>query len=199
MDYTIKHITAERDLDAALVFDKSVFGMRDEHGHNEYTREKWLARMQTHGDLMLYAETDGEIIGIVFGRMENNGSVTVGPVATFERYRGHGIATALILELEERAKAHGATGLALGAVESAEGFYKKLGYTGSLLIQSDKHTVDELLSLETVYSVIWTNIYDGTIAQVCLALTQPDRALQHEYKNIFTGCWTQMVFGKTLQ
>lgn len=149
MHCTIKHIATERELDAALALDEKVFGVPSGRNSPAYAREKWLERMKDAGDLMLYAELGGEAIGIVFGRIENESAVTVGPVAVDERYRKHGIARALMLMLETRALGHGINRLVLGAAESAEGFYQKLGYTGALLIQSEKHSIDELLSLNT--------------------------------------------------
>ena len=75
MDYTIKHVTTEQELDAVLAFDKRVFGLSSERHNPAYSREKWLERMETHGELMLCAESDGEVIAIVFGRIENNSSI----------------------------------------------------------------------------------------------------------------------------
>jgi len=93
MDYAIKHVATERELDDALAFDKKVFGHPSERHSSEYSREKWLERMRSvYNDLMLYAESGGEIVGIVFGRIENGRGVTVGPVAVDGRYRKHGIA-----------------------------------------------------------------------------------------------------------
>ena len=198
MDYTIKHVTTEQELDAVLAFDKRVFGLPSERHSPAYSREKWVERMKTHGDLMLYAELDGEVIAIVFGRIENNRIITVGPVAVDERYRKHGIARELMLLLEKRALGHGIHHLGLGAVESAEGFYQKLGYTGNLLVQSEKHSIEELLSLSKKYPVKSTNVYEGTVNQVLLDLPFPDRELQRRYENTLPGCYTQMVFEKTI-
>lgn len=198
MDYTIKHVTTERELDAALDFDKKVFGLSSERSNSAYSREKWLERMKDCGDLMLFAESRGKVIGIVFGRLENVKSVTVGPVAVDERFRKQGIARELMLTLEKRALERGIHHLALGAAESAEGFYQKLGYTGTLLIQSEKHGIEELLSLNDRYPVKSTGVYGGTVNQVYLDLPAPDRELQRRYENTLPGCYTQMVFGKII-
>lgn len=198
MNYTIKHVATERELDATLAFDQKVFGIPSELCSPAYSREKWLERMHTHGDLMLYAQSDGEVVGIVFGRMEDEGSITVGPVAVDERFRKLGIARKMMLLLERRALDHGVHHLALGAVESAEGFYEKLGYTGTLLIQSEKHSIDALLSLNTAYRVLGTNVYEGTVNQIYLELSAADRALQRQYENALPGCYTQMVFHKKI-
>jgi len=199
MDYSIKCVKTERELDETLAFDKMVFGIPSERHSPAYSREKWLERMKSgYGDLMLYAQSGDEVIGIVFGRIENDGGITVGPVAVDERYRNLGVARELMLLLEERALEHGVHHLGLGAVESAEGFYQKLGYTGTLLIQSEKHSIEELLALNTSYRVINTSVYDGTVNQIYLELPAPDREFQRKYENTLPGCYTQMVFGKNI-
>ena len=199
MDYTIKHITTEQELDAALTLDKEVFGVPSEQSSSAYSRERLLERMQSaYGDLLLYAEFGSEIIGIVFGRVEDNGSVTVGPVAVDTRFRQQGIAWELMLELENRAFRHGIHHLGLGAVQTAEGFYAKLGYTGNLLIQSEKHSIEELLALNTKYKVLSTKVYDGTVNQVLLELPAADREFQRYCENTLPGCHTQMVFFKNI-
>ena len=102
-----------------------------------------------------------------------------------------------MVEVEKRVKDLGCRGITLGAVEGAEGFYAKLGYTGSLLIHSEECSMDELKSLNELYEVIGTNVYDGTVNQVWLRLPVIDREFQRKYEETFPGCDTQMVFGKT--
>lgn len=198
MDYTIKHVATERELDEALALDKRVFGVPSSEHSPAYSRERWLERMKEYGDLMLYVESGGAIIGIVFGGLDNGG-VTVGPVAVDEGFRKLGVARALMLELEKHVLGHGIHNLALGAVESAEGFYQKLGYIGTLLVQSEKHSIDELLALNTDYPVISTNVYQGTVSQVYLNLPAPDREFQRKCEQTLPGCGTQMVFKKRLE
>lgn len=198
MDYTVWHVTTEDELDAALALEKRVFGFASELRNSDYSREKWLERMTSHGDLMIFAKSNNEIIGIVFGRVESNGSITIGPVVVDERFRKHGIAEKLMLSLEVQALSHGIHHLALGSMESAEGFYEKLGYKGILLIQSQEHSIDEMLALNSKYKVIRINVYDGTVNQIYLELPVPDRDFQRNYENAFSNCHTQMVFSKTI-
>ena len=100
-----------------------------------------------------------------------------------------------MLEIERRVKAllHS---IALGSVEGAE-ILRKARLQGSLLIQSEDHSIDQLLSLNDKYEVIYTNVYEGTVNQVCLRLSSPDRELQRLYEKTFPSCTTQMVFGKS--
>ncbi|MDD4124361.1 MAG: GNAT family N-acetyltransferase [Eubacteriales bacterium] len=198
MDYIIKNVTNENELDKVLAFTEDIFGDRTGWESAGYSREKWLERMDSQGDLMLFAEYGGEVIGIVFGRIENGEGITIGPVAVDERFRKYGIAREMMLKLEKRALGHGIHRLCLGATESAEGFYEKLGYTGQLLIQSEKHTIKELIALNPGYLVVYTNIYDEKINQLFLKLDKPDRELQRLYEKTFDECWTQTMFWKVI-
>lgn len=197
MNYTINHVKNETELDRTLAFAQDVFG-KNGPGLEGRSRDKWLERSAVHPELMLFAEADSEVIAIVLSFLEDNGNVTIVIVATDERYRRQGIARELMLLVEKRAKALDVHLLALGSAETAEGFYAKLGYTGQLLIQSQKHTIDELLSLNPGYPIAFTNIYDGTINQICLKLSQADRTLQRLYETTFDGCYTQTMFWKAI-
>jgi GNAT superfamily N-acetyltransferase len=195
MDCTIKHATTEQELDDALAFAREIFGEHTSLGR----RDEWLGRMERNDDLLLYAESSGKVIGVVFGYIEDNGNMTAGIVAVDDRLRNRSVAREMMLLLEKRGKAYGVHLIALGAVQTAEGFYSKLGYTGSLLIQSEKHSIDELLSLNTKYKINYTRIHDGMINQVNLALPEVDRELQQKYETTLQGCNTQMIFRKNIK
>jgi len=200
MDYTIKHITTEQELDNAIEFSLKIFG--EQHtglGNRKKTKEGYLKSMEHNPDLLLFAESNGEVMGIVFGSVpDENGNMAVSIVAVDERLQNRGVAREMMLLLEERAKAHGVHVIGLGAVQAAEGFYARLGYTGSLLIQSEKHSIEEMLALNTKYAVNYTRVHDGTINQVNLAITEADRELQRTYETTLPGCYTQMMFWKNI-
>ena len=200
MDYTIKHVTTEQELDKALEFSRKIFGENYSGlGSRKNQKENMLKNMERNNDLLLFAEADGEVVGMVFGSIGADGNMTADTVAVDERLQGRGVAREMMILLEERAKAKGVPVIGLGAVQTAEGFYAKLGYTGSLLIQSEKHSIEELLSLNTKYPVNYTRVHDGTINQVNLALTEPDREFQEYYETALPGCYTQMMFWKKLK
>jgi len=56
-----------------------------------------------------------------------------------------------------------------GVVKEVFVCYNMLMLTGTLLIQSEKHGIEELLALNTRYQVIRTNLYQGKIRQVILS------------------------------
>ena len=165
-------------------------------GDGRYSRDFWIEKMREVPELLLYARDGSTICGSVFAWV-TNGGVTIGHCGVDRAYRGRGVGRALMIEVERRARDLGYHGITLGALEVAEGFYERLGYTGSLLIQSKEQSVDELKSLNESYDVIGTNVYEGTISQVWLRLPAVDRELQRKYEETFPGCQTQMTYGKT--
>ena len=112
-------------------------------------------------------------------------------------YRKHGVAREMMLLLEERAAARGFAKVTLGAVQSAEGFYAKLGYTASLLIQSETHSIGDMLALNSNHDVLFTNVHDGIVNQICLAATEFD-GISRLYKESLPDCHTQIMFTKSL-
>lgn len=190
---SIEHVKSIDELDAVLGFVSRIFGPIE--GQGKYSRQFWIEKMNELPELLLYAIDGDQVVGSVFAWVDNN-SVTVAHCAVAEDCRGRGIGLALMQEIEGRVKSLGYRGLALGSVEGAEGFYERLGFKGSLLIQSEHHSIEELLALNTKYEVLYTNIYEGTVNQVCLRVPAADRELQRKYEATFPGCTTQMVFGK---
>ena len=164
----------------------------------QFDRAIWEARLHLHPELIVFAQINGQVVGIAPSFLEDNGNVTVDAIAVDRRYRMQGIASALMVEVERQSKVIGARMVALGANEAAEDFYQKLGYIGQLLIQSEKCTADEMLALNPGYPVAFTNVYDGKIHQLCLRLDMPDRELQQRYESSLEGCYTQTMFWKNI-
>ena len=200
MNYVVQNVSSKQELEKTIDFFRMIFKDKPATDINnlEYSLQKWEERRQKYSDLMLYASLNNEVIGIVFGRIIDDNSITIGPVAVHKNYRGRGIAKEMMLLLEERALQYGIHSIKLGAVEAAEGFYSKLGYTGSLLVQSEIHSIEQLLSLTHKYKVEFTNIYNSKVSQVCLEVRELDRELQREYEAAFPGCHTLMMYSKTI-
>lgn len=183
------------ELDPVLQLVFTIFPQLENGGY-KYSRDFWVEKMIELPELLLYAKDGDVICGSVFAWVDNGG-VTIAHCCVDNGYRGKGVGKALMLEAERRVKALGYHSIVLGSVEGAEGFYEKLGYKGSLLIQSEIHSIDELKSFNKKYEVIYTNVYEGTVNQVCLRLPFVDREFQRKYEEAFPECYTQMVFGKT--
>jgi len=196
--YEIKNVTNKKELDKTLAFIRAIFQDRLQIVPGEFTRETWLVRMADSADLMLYAQHDEEIIGVVFGIVEANNSITVGMAATDTRYRHSGIASFLLKELEKRALARGHHFIVLGALETAEEFYLKCGYVPHLFIQGQPPlTLKNLRALNDRYKEAWSRD-DGTSFSLCLITKGIDKKLQREYNKTFPECGTQTLFTKWL-
>lgn len=193
----IKNVKNIDELDDVLNFIHSIFppDLSGANGAYKYSRDFWIDRMNELPELLLYAKCGAIICASVFA-WNDNGNITVACCGVDSKYRGKGIGRALMSETEKRVKSLGFHGIALGSVENAERFYEKLGYTGTLLIQSEKDSIEDLKSLNTKYEVIATGVYDAAINQVYLRLPAADRDLQRKYKEIFPESYTQMVYGK---
>ena len=193
MNYKIKHVTNEDELKKTLKFARNILN------HDEqFDKQSWSERMKAHPELLIYAESRSEVIGISLAYLEDNGNATIGGVAVDTEYRKHGIAKELITQVEKQAKKLNVHLIVLGSKEEAEGFYEKIGYTGQLLIQSQRHSVEELLELNPGYSVVFTNVYNGKINQLCLKLDRPNKELKRQCESILDGCYTQIMFWKTI-
>lgn len=198
MEYRIKNVTTEKELDKALAFYRQMFADLQHMETLEYSKNKWLECMKSYSDLMLFAEADGEVVGIVFGRIEANGNVTIEPVATAPDFRKQGLAREMMFLLEISALANGVHTLALGAVQSAEGFYIKCGFTPFLFIQTTPpHSLEAMQALNTKYREVWS-YDDGIDIRLMLETGGIDRELQHAYDMAFPGCSTQTVFIKII-
>ena len=194
--YDIKHVTDESDLDRALSFAKVTFKDSGTLYRPVFSKEYWLAHMPNSASFMLYAEQENEIVGVVFGYVESNNSITVGMVASGERYQHYGIASSLLAELEKRVKARGHHFIVLGALESAEGFYLKCGYIPNLFVQAKLPlTLEKLRSLNDRYDEAWS-YNDGTDIRLCIRTKGIDRELQYKYDKAFPECSTQTLFTK---
>lgn len=160
-----------------------------------YNFDFWADKLKELPELLLYARDGDVVCGSVFA-WDDNGGITVAHCCVDKAYRGKGIGKALMVEIEKRVKDLGYPGITLGSVEGAEEFYEKLGYKGTLLIQSDMHSIDELKSFNKKYQVLHTNVYDGTINQLFLNLPFCDREFQLKYEKAFPGCSSQMIYSK---
>jgi len=162
-----------------------------------HTLEHYLARLAESPQLLVVAEREDRTCGCVLASLEGD-HVLVGPVAVAEDSRRMGIGTAMMQELEERAKGMGQHTLVLGALEDAEAFYLSCGFQPNLFIQLPRlNAGDQLQSLNVKYEVIGSWEQDGW-SRLMLGTPTVDKGLQREYESRFADCTTQYVFTRRI-
>ena len=166
------------------------------------TEEQRIEILNKQPELLLYAKDGDKICAVTLGGGGDNGWVTIDE-GVLENYWNTGIFEALFIELEKRAKKLGYIGVCLGIGDGQEEFYAKLGYTGNMLIQSDKHSIDDLKNFlaslnNKNYEITQTRIHDGYINQIWLNVPILDKSLKKQFEEVLGGCWTQIIVLKRI-
>ena len=166
------------------------------------TEEQRIEILNKQPELLLYARDGDKICAVTLGGGADNGWVVVDE-SVLEDYWKTGIFEALFIEMEKRAKKLGYIGILIAIGEGQEEFYAKLGYTGNMLIQSEKHSIDDLKNfLESLknrnYEITQTRIHDGYINQIWLNVSILDKSLKKQFEEVLGDCWTQIVVLKNI-
>jgi len=161
----------------------------------KHTLQYYTEQLPKTPTLLVFAEQDDRICGCVLASIEDD-HVLVGPVAVAEDCRRMGIGSAMMQEVETRAKEIGQNTLVLGAVEEAEPFYLSCGFQPNLFIQlPELGGVERLESMNEEYDVIWKAEREGW-SRLMLRTPGIDKGLQRKYDQAFPNCSTQYVFTK---
>jgi ribosomal protein S18 acetylase RimI-like enzyme len=145
--YEITSITSEEELGRVLSWCDSIFPGISREPHHQ-----WLENFRSVPELFVYARQGEQIIGCVFGLAKPDNNITIAPVAVDAECRRQGIATALLTEVENRARQLKYNLVALGAVREAEPLYLSCGYQPHLFVQAPAPiTLDDLQALNPQY------------------------------------------------
>jgi len=202
----IENVEDIEELELVLSFLNSIHNGQpvstaDPESDEKFGMKWWVKQLDKHPELLLYAKgcDGGNICAVTLG-FEDAGSVTVHEGVAAE-YINTGIFESLFVELENRAKKSGFSGVVLGIGEGEEDFYAKLGYIGKTLVQSEKYSIDELKVFNEQYNnyeVAGTNIYEGTINQMWIKTSLLDKKLKQKYEKEIGNCWVQVIVHKSL-
>ena len=126
MTYKIKIVEDITELNKVLKFCYEILGEHDDND-NVYGPAAWANRLNENY-LMVFAETDGDIVSAVMGRAENHDSIVLGFAACRADCRNNGITSSLLSKLENNARKYGYKYITLGSADESTGFYEKCGY-----------------------------------------------------------------------
>jgi len=192
----IEHVKTIEELDELAEFFKKVYP------DHQFNKQDWLNRWNENHELLLYARDGGEICAAALGGIGEGGKHIMVDEGVLDDYWNTGIFEALFIELEKRAQKFGYSYIGVAIGENQEEFYAKLGYVGRMLVQSEKHSIDDLknflASLNKNYEISHTRIHDGYINQIWLNVPIMDKNLKKQFEEDLGGCWTQIVVGKNV-
>ena len=126
MTYKTRIVENITELNKVLKFCYEILG---EHNDNDnvYGPAAWANRLNENY-LMVFTETDGDIVSAVMGRAENPDSIVLGFAACRADCRNNGITSSLLSMLEHNARKYSYKYITLGSADESFGFYEKCGY-----------------------------------------------------------------------
>ena len=201
----IETVKTIEELDEVLEFFEVIYAASpvEIQENGLYSRKWWIDEFGKNPELLIYARDEGKICGAIIGWGDKGGNVTVGGDGVLKEYKDKGVHEALFIEIEKRAKKLGFPGIGFGIFEGQEEFCAKLGYTGKMLIQSEKHSVEDLKNyLESLsnknYELTGTNIHDGYINQLWLNISVLEKDLRKKFEEELGDCWCQIIVSKAI-
>lgn len=190
----ITSISCCEEMDRALAFAMPILGTDFDPVFQDWTQ----AQIRANANFLLQAELDGRYCGCALAFTENPQNLMLHILAVAPALQGKGIGRQLVEALETQARVQEIRLITLGSLQSAEGFYRKLGYRAYLLIQSQQDSIAALEAANPGYPVHFSKLYDGRIHQLCLCLPEDMPNPEAWYRTRFPRADTQMLFQKNL-
>ena len=163
----------------------------------KHTLQYYTEQLAETPTLLVFAKRDNKICGCILSGIEDE-HVLVGPVAVAKDSRRRGIGSAMMEEVETRARELGQNTLILGALEEAEPFYLSCGFQPHLFIQlPEPDSVGRLETLKERYEIVWKAEQEGW-SKLMLRTPKIDKRLQEKYGQMFPNSYTQYVFIKRI-
>jgi len=193
----IENVKTIEELDEIFEFFKIVYPKID--FSQQRFLEQWTEHLNKNPELLLYAR-DGDIIcAATLGTSGEGDKHIMVDEGVLNEYWNTGIFEALFIELEKRAKKSGYIYMGVAIGEGQEEFYAKLGFTGRMLIQSEKHSIDDLKKViegNKNIELSHTRIHDGYVNQLWLNVSILDKELKKKFEQDLGDCWCQIIVGK---
>ena len=196
----VRPIRSLEELRAAIALAQRAFGLSELHrgGFFDY----YASRFAQQSDLMVIAEDEGEMVGIVLSSIQGN-HILVGEVAIAAAYQRQGIGSRMLALVEQHARRLGYQRFLLGTAD-AQDFYLKNGYAPLLWLRVEDSGVSQLEQmLQTelhTYPLIWKPAVwkqgDRQGLQLALQTPAPDEALRKRIEQAVPTCQGEYLFAK---
>lgn len=142
MNIELKYVESEEKLKEVFSFFSNIFYTESKKYHEHYypmgdRYYEMCEMLKKNNRLLVYAEANGKVIGCAIGKNLDllNKKVTLSVLAVNQNYRNLKVATKLVQEFENICRNIGLQSISLGARWRACGFYEKLNYKPSFMVQ----------------------------------------------------------------
>lgn len=181
------------EVQEAYNFVKNILKFSKDHPRS---LDFYLNIYQKNPRYIVIAKNENEIIGAILSSDENENTLLIGELAVDEKYRKAGVGTRLVKQLEQNSIKLNKKEISLGAQETSENFYLKMGYTPRLFIQlTGNNRLDEIKKY-IPNRIVWENTGDG-FSNVIVETKGIDKKLQKSISEK-TGAHTQYLFIKSV-
>ncbi len=174
--------------------------------HAKQHLDEYISQFGSNPEWLFLAEDAGTVQGALLASDRGrDGSLLIGGLGVFPEYQRRGVGTALLAEVERRARQRGKVRLLLGAADDSEQFYLKCGFTPRLYIEitGDKSTatLQSLLADRlAAYNVLWSDsgktLNGEALSKAVLDIPGLMPELRQSLERDVPGCHTQHLFTK---
>ena len=174
--------------------------------HAKQHLDEYISQLRSNPEWLFLAEEAGAVQGALLASDRGgDGSLLISSFGVFPDYQRQGIGTALLAEVERRARQRGKVRLLMGAADDSEQFYLKCGFTPRLYIEiTGENSADTLQSLLAdrlaAYNVLWSDrgktLNGEALSKAILDVPGLMPALRQSLERDVPGCHTQHLFTK---
>ena len=174
--------------------------------HAKRHLDEYISQLRSNPEWLFVAEEAGDIQGALLASDQGrDGSLLISGLGVFPAYQRQGVGTALLAEVERRARQRGKVRLLLGAADDTEPFYLKCGFTPRLYIEitgkKSNATLQSLLADRlAAYNVLWSDsgktLNGEALSKVILDVPGLMPELRRSLERDIPGCHTQHLFTK---
>lgn len=174
--------------------------------HAKQHLDEYISQFGSNPEWLFLAEDAGEIQGALLASDRGrDGGLLISSFGVFPDYQRKGVGTALLAEVEQRARQRGKVRLLTGAADGTEPFYLKCGFTPRLYIEitgeKSAAAMQSLLADRLApYDVLWSDsgetLSGEALNKVILDVPGLMPALRRSLERDVLGCHTQHLFTK---
>lgn len=174
--------------------------------HAKQHLDEYIGQFGSNPEWLFLAEEAGTVQGALLASDRGrDGSLLISGLGVFPEHRHRGVGTALLAEVERRARQRGKVRLLTGAADGTEPFYLNSGFTPRLYIEitgGESTTALESLLADRLaaYNVLWSDsgktLNGEALSKAILNVPGLMPELRESLEREIPGCHTQHLLTK---